>query len=149
MYLVTDAISDKDDLSIFTTLFETELKKKAPKTELRVEIFTSKSCLKINNFSTYRLSPKYDEKTGRLIPLMTEQIAAILDKAPFSRDICYYKNSGPCASSNTTYSDTCTAWFDIADSCVGLNLCNLVDHNFIYGQHHLIVSPVDCPSGIP
>ena len=131
LYLVTDAIPDKDDLSVFTTLFETELKKKAPETELRVEIPTSKSCLKINNFPIYGLSSKCDEKTSRLIPLTTEQIAAILVKAPFAKDFRYYENSGPCTSSNGARSDTCTVWFDIADSRAGLNLRNLVGRNFM------------------
>ena len=148
LYLVTDAIPDKDDLSIFTTLLETELKKKAPETELRVKIPTSKSCLKINDFSTFRLSPKCDEKTGRLIPLTTEQIAAILAKAPFTKDFHYYENSGPCTSSNSARSDTCTVWFDIADLHAGLNLCNLVGRNFMYGKHCLVVSPADCRSGV-
>ena len=148
MYLVTDAVPDKDDLSVFTTLFKAELKKKAPETELRVEIPTSKSCLKINDFPTYGLSPKRDKKTSRLIPLTTEQITDILAKAPFAKDFCYYENSGPCTSSNSARSDTCTVWFDIADSRAGLNLRNLVGHNFMYGKHRLVVSPADRRSGV-
>ena len=149
LYIITDAVPDKDNFSVFTTLFYAELKKKAFKTELRVEIPTSKSCLKINDFPTYRLSSKHDEKTSRLISLTMEQITTILAKALFAKDFHYYENSGPHTSSNGTCSDTCTVWFDIADSHAGLNLRNLVGCNFMYGKHRLVISLADCRSGVP
>ena len=84
--LVTSDVPDKDDLEVFTTLFKSELKQKAPETDLRVEIPTSKSCLKICDFPYYGLTPKRDEKTGKLIPLTVEQVATILESSPFAKD---------------------------------------------------------------
>ena len=128
--LATSNIPDKDDLEGFTILFKSELEQKAPETNLQVEIPTSKSCLKICDFPYYRLSPKCDEKTGKLVPLTVDQIAKILDSSPFVKDFRYYENSLPCLSKNAGNSDTCTIWIGIADSCTDLNLQNLVSRSF-------------------
>ena len=84
MFLVTSDVPNKDNLEVFTTLFKSEIDQKALKTELWVEILISKSCLKICDFSYYRLMPKHDKKTGKLIPLMVDQVAKILNTFPFA-----------------------------------------------------------------
>ena len=105
--------------------------------------------LKICNFPYYRLTPKCDEKTGKLIPLMVEQVAKILHISPFAKDFRYYKNSLHHLSKNAGNSDTCTIWFDIANSHTGLNLQNLVGCSFMYGRHHLVLAPAECRTGVP
>ena len=88
--LATSNVPDKDDLEVFAIMFKSELEQKAPETDLRVEIPTSKSCLKICDVSYYGLMPKCDEKMGKLIPLMVEQVAKILDISPFAKDFFFF-----------------------------------------------------------
>ena len=147
--LATSDVPDKDDLEVFTTLSKSEIDQKAPETELRVEIPTSKSCLKICDFPYYGLTPKHDEKTGKLIPLTVDQVAKILDTSPFAKDFRYYENSLPRLSKNAGNSDTCMIWLDIADSRAGLNLRNLVGRSFMYGCHRLVLAPAERRTGVP
>ena len=126
-----------------------QIDQKAPETELRVEIPTSKSCLKICDLIYYGLTPKRDEKTGKLVPLTVDQVATILDSSPFAKDFRYYENSLPRLSKNAGNFDTCTIWVDIADSCAGRNLRNLVGRSFIYGRHRLVLAPAERHTGVP
>ena len=93
--LATTDVSNKNDLEVFTTLFESELEQRASKMDLRIKIPTSKLYLKICDFLYYSLLFKHNEKTGKLIPLMIEQISKILNVSPFAKDFLYYKNFLP------------------------------------------------------
>ena len=137
--LSADAVPNTDDLTVFSKLFQDIVTEKSPNMVLKVEVPTSKSSVKINDFLFFGLVPQRNEK-GQLVPLMADQLISILKASPFSKDFSFYKNSGLCLTQNSLCSDTGTLWFDIDDSRAGLVMRNLVGHAFIYGKHHLIVA---------
>jgi len=93
--LSTDAVSDADNLSVFSKLFQDVVTEKSPNMVLKVEVPTSKSSIKINDFPFFGLTPQHNEK-GQLVPLMADQLISILKASPFGKDFSFYENSGPC-----------------------------------------------------
>jgi len=146
--LSTDAVPDTDDLAVFSKLFQDIVTEKSPNTVLKVEVSTSKSSVKINDFPFFRLTPQHNEK-GQLVPLTVDQLISILKASPFGKDFSFYENSGPRLTRNSPRSDTGTLWFDIDDSRVGLIMCNLVGRAFMYGKHRLTVAPATKHVGVP
>jgi len=146
--LSTTDIPDDKDLAVFDSLFCEILTEKAPTTEMHVEVPTSKSSLKINDFLFFGLTPKRNEK-GQLLSLTEDQLRTILNQSPFTKDFSFYKNSGPRLTRNTLRSDTGTLWFNIEDSKSGLNMCSLVNHAFMYGKHRLVIAPAVKHIGVP
>ena len=129
-------------------LFTDQLANKQPETDIRVEVPSSKSSLQIKDFPAFGLSPKHDAK-GHLIPLTEEQLIAILVNSPFAKDFAFYENSRPRLTRVSPCSNVGTLWFDIEDSCVGLQMRNLVGRSFMYGPHHLTISPALKHVGVP
>ena len=115
---------------------------------MRIEVPTSKSSLKINDFPFFGLTPKQNEK-GQLLSLTKEQLRTILNQSPFAKEFSFYENSGPRLTRNTPRSDTGTLWFDIEDSKSGLNMRSLVNHVFMYGKHRLVIAPAVKHVGVP
>jgi len=107
-------------------MFRSILANIAPLTDLKVEVPTSKSSVKINDFPFFGLVPTCNDK-GQLVALTEEQLMGILAKAQFAKDFTYYKNSKPHLTRNSVKSDSGTLWFDIEDSCAGLQMQNLVN----------------------
>ena len=138
--LSTTDISDDKDLAIFDSLFREILAEKVPTTEMRVEVPTLKSSLKINDFPFFGLTPKWNEK---------KQLRTILNQSPFAKEFSFYENSSPRLTRNTPRSDTGTLWFDIEDSKSGLNMRSLVNCAFMYGKHHLVIAPAVKHVGVP
>jgi len=52
-----DAVPDADDLAVFSKLFQDIVTEKSPNTVLKVEVPTSKSSVKINDFPFFGLTP--------------------------------------------------------------------------------------------
>jgi len=100
--LSTTDISDDKDLAIFNSLFCEILAEKAPITEMRVKVPTSKSSLKINDFPFFGLTPKWNEK-GQLLSLTKKQLCTILNQSPFTKEFSFYENSGPRLTRNTPH----------------------------------------------
>jgi len=145
--MVTSVVPDEDDLKILQTLFETSYKAKiaAGEMTIRVEIPSSKSCLKINDFPYYNgFNPENEP-----VKWTGESLKKVLDQSPYGREIKLYNGSMPRISRNSRKSDTGTVWFDIHDSRGGLSAQNLAKKTFMYGHHHLRIMPAEKVSGLP
>jgi len=140
--------TDADDLAVFSRLFQDVVMEKSPNTVLKVEVPTSKSSVKINDFPFFGLTPQRNEK-GQLVPLTADRLISILKASPFGKDFLFYENSGPRLTRNSPRSDTGTLWFDIDDSRAGLIMRNLVGCAFMYGKHRLTVAPATKHVGVP
>ena len=101
--LTTDILND-DDINVFDKLFRSILTNITPLIDLKFEVPTLKSSVKINDFLFFGLTPMHNDK-GQLVTLTEEQLTAILAKAPFTKDFAYYKNLKPCLTRNSARSD--------------------------------------------
>jgi len=119
-FLTTDVPND-EDIDVFDRMFRSILANIAPLTDLKVEVPTSKSSVKINDFPFFGLAPTRNDK-GQLVALTEEQLVGILAKAPFAKDFAFYENSKPRLIRNSARSDSGMLWFDIEDSRAGLQL---------------------------
>ena len=138
--LETTLIPDVNDLKVFESLFANA--QKAPDSELWCEVPTSKSCLKICNFPYHGLKPTCGNY-GHLLPVSGTTMYEILMKSPLGGMIHLYEDHLPCLSRNSHTSDLGTMWFDIHDSCSSLSMKNLIGKSFIYGRHHLVITPTE------
>jgi len=143
-----DAVPNTDDLTVFSKLFQDVVMEKSPNMVLKVEVPTSKSSVKINDFPFFGLTLQCNEK-GQLVPLTVDQLTSLLKTSPFGKNFSFYKNSGPRLTQNSLCSDTGTLWFSIDDSRVGLIMRNLVGQAFIYGKHRLTIAPATKHVGVP
>ena len=145
--MATSIVPDEDDLKTLQSLFETSYKAKiaAGEMTIRVEIPSSKSCLKINDFPYYSgFSPEHEP-----VKWTGEELKKVLDQSPYGKEIKLYNGSMPRISRNSRKSDTGTVWFDIHDSRGGLAAQNLAKKTFMYGHHHLRIMPAEKVTGLP
>ena len=100
--LETTTIPDTTDLKVFESLFANM--QKAPDGELRCEVPTSKSCLKICDFLYHGLKPtRGDHRCLLPVPGMT--LYEILMKSPLGGSIHLYEGHPPRLSRNSRTSE--------------------------------------------
>src|ERR1700724_16981 len=136
------------DLESIEDLCKKALAESPTDTEIRVEIPSSKSCLKICDFPYFGLKVNKDDK-GKPLPISSEEIAKIISSTKWVTAIDFYENSTPRISCNSRTSDTGTIWFDIVDSRAGLQRRGLTGKSFMYGKHKLTFAAADKRSGVP
>ena len=134
--LETTIVPDAANLKVFKSLFANA--QKAPDSELRCEVSTSKLCLKICNFLYHRLKPTRGDH-GHLLPVPGTTLYEIFIKSLLGRMIHLYKGHPPRLSRNSRTSDSGTMWFNIHNSHGSLSMKNLIGKSFMYGRHRLVI----------
>jgi hypothetical protein len=143
----TNAVPSEHDISLIQDLLQKAVLSTEPETEVRVEIPSSKSSLKICDFPYFGAVHKVDK--GKLLPVSIEEITKVIQSTRWASAIDFYENSTPRLSRNSKASDTGMVWFDIVDSRAGLQLKGLVGKSFMYGGRKLTFAPVDKHTGVP
>ena len=112
--LFPNEVPDQDDLAVLQSLFKQSFKDEiaAGTRKIRVEIPTSKSCLKICDFPFHNGL----DAEGKPAWWTADKLATVLAQTPHGSHIKLYRDSKPCMSRNSPHANNGTVWFDIHDS---------------------------------